>query len=169
MKGIQNQLQREKIFRVTIYSKDRVSGNVRDGIYAIDIPDFIQDINKYHIAVEEAVLASEPTVGGNNGINRTYLVETSVTIPDSYSTSSKSNTRVMFQMCKTTTITNSIGYYIKPITSSTIGIPLADVSMLRSKQMRILFKLCDDEAHTVATMPDNSAWSMTLLIYPFEQ
>lgn len=168
MKSITNPLHRDKVFRITIYSKDLISGNVRDGIYQIDLPDFIQDTNMYHMGVEECVLASEPTVAGNNGINRTYVVETSMNVPDSHSTSTKTNTRVLFQMAKTNPAANSIGHYIKPITTNTYGIPVIDISMLRNKQVRIIWKKQDDTAHDATTMPDNSTWSLTLLVYPFD-
>lgn len=170
MKSIHNPLHRDKVFRVTIYSKDVLAGGtVRDGFYQIDLPDFIQDVNKYHIGVEECVLASEPSVPGNNGINRTYVVETSINVPDSHSTSTKTNTRVLFQMAKTNPTANSIGHYIKPITACTYGIPVIDLNMLRNKQMRIIFKKNDDSVHDATSMPDNSTWSLTLLVYPFTE
>lgn len=166
MKGITNPLHREKVFRITIYSKDRIAGDVRDGVYAIDLPDFIQDINKYHIGVEECILASEPTSAGAQGISRTYVVETGIVAPDSHSTSSKSNTRVLFCMCKPTSASNSIGYYYKPITTSTYSIPLVDLSSFRTKQMRINFRRIDDNPHDGISMPDASTWVMTLVVYP---
>lgn len=175
MKGIINPLQRDKVFRLTVYSKDRISGDVRDGVYQIDLPDFIPDINKYHMAVEECVLASEPsavglsnaTASGNFNL-RTYIVETSIAVPDSFSTSVRTNTRVLFQMCKPTPAANAIAYYYKPITTTTNGIPVIDVNMLRNKHMRITFKRCDDTNHDVDTMPNTSSWSLTLVIYPFK-
>lgn len=168
MKGIHNPLHRDKVYRVTIYSKDRTSGDVRDGFYQIDLPDFIQDVNKYHIGVEECIMASEPVSAGTMGMNRTYVVETSINVPDSHSTSTKTNTRVLFQMCKATSTTNSIGSYYKYFTNTTYGIPLIDLSLLRNRQMRITFKKIDDTAHDATSMPDASAWSMTLIVYPFE-
>lgn len=166
MTKLHNPLHRDKVFRVTIYSKDRIAGDVRDGTYQIDLPDFIQDINKYHIGVEECIMASEPVTAGTNGIARTYVVETSINVPDSHSTSTKTNTRVLFQMCKSTPSSNSIAYYYKPITTSTYSIPLVDVNLLRNKQMRINFKKCDDTSHDSTSMPDTSTWSMTLVVYP---
>jgi hypothetical protein len=166
--GIKNPMNRDKVFHITIYSKDRTSGDVRDGTYQIDLPDHITEANKYHIAVEECILASEPVSPGTNGVARTYIMETSMSVPDSHSTSTKTNTRVLCQMCKATSSANSIGYYYKPITTSTYGIPLIDTSMLRNKQMRITFKKIDDTAHDATSMPDNSIWSMTLVIYPFD-
>lgn len=167
MKGISNPLHRDKVFRITIYSKDRIAGNVRDGVYQVDLPDFIQDINMYHLGVEECVMSTEPSSAGSNGINRTYIVETSIVVPDSYSTSTRTNTRVLFKMCKSTPSLFALAYYYKPITNTTYSIPIVDINMLRNKEMRITMKKCDDSSHDTISMPDASTWSMTLVVYPF--
>lgn len=162
MKGIANPLSRQKVYRIVMYSKDRISGDSRDGVYAVDLPDFIQDINKYHVAVEDFLIHCELS---NTNITRTLLVEASMTQPDTYSTSSRSASRLLLTMSRNTTAQASTSYY-KPITSKTYGIPLSDVSFLRSKQMRITFKQVDDTAHTDLTLGVTN-WVMTLIIYPF--
>jgi hypothetical protein len=159
-------LNADKIYRITIYSKDRISGDVRDGVYAIDIPEVIHDMNKYHFAVEEFLFASEPVSGGTNGVNRTYIVETSLTIPNSYSTSSKTNTRVLLQTNKSSS-SNFPGFYFKPVTSISVGIPLTDMNFMRNNQLRFTIKKCDDTPHDSTSFPDNSIWSMTMVLYAF--
>jgi hypothetical protein len=162
MKGISNPLNREKVYRIVIYSKDRISGTSRDGVYAVDLPDFIQDINRYHVAVEDFLIQCElsPT-----NIGRTLLVEASMTQPDTYSTSSRSASRVLFTISRNTTAQASTSYY-KTVTSKTYGIPLADVSFLRSKQLNLTLKQVDDTVHTDLTLGVTN-WVMTLVVYPF--
>jgi hypothetical protein len=166
---LKNPLSRQKVYRVTIYSKDAISGNARDGVYQIDIPDFIQDINTYHVAVEEALLYTGSADSGTGGNSRTYVFESSLVAPDSHSTSTKSNTRVLFQMIRSSS-SNAPGSYTKPITSNTFGIPLVDVNFLRNKQLRINIKRSNDTDHDDVTLPlASTGWSLTLIIYPFEQ
>lgn len=161
-------LNADKIYRVNIFSKDRVSGTVRDGYYAIDLPETIHDINKYHVAVEEFVLAGEPstTSGENNLLNRSYIVETSLTNPNSYSTTSRSSSRVLFTFVGSSS-SGFPRYYSKVITSQTVGIPITDLSAFRNNQIAITFKRPDDSLHTGISLPDTSFWHMTLIIYPF--
>lgn len=163
-----NPLHREKVFRVNIYSKDVVQGNIRDGIYQVDIPDFIQDIGKYHVAVEECTLfTSSVAIGAKL---RTYVFETSMNITDSYSTSTKTNSAVLFQMRKDSNSADIPAHYSKSITTHTYGIPLNDINFLRNKEFRISIKDSLDGAHSETSLPAaTSGWSMTLVVYPFVQ
>lgn len=162
MKGITNPLQREKVYRIVIYSKDVISGNNKDGVYQIDLPDYIQDINKYHLAVEDFTIHTQTSTAG---VTRTLLVEASVAQPDTHSTSSKTNSRVLFTMSRSATADVAVSYY-KPITSKTYGIPLTDLSFLRNKQLRVTLRSADDTPQTDATL-GNTNWVMTLVVYPF--
>ena len=160
-------LHRDKVYRFTIYSKDATSGNMRDGSYQLDIPDFIQDINKYHIAVDECTLYTSSVISG--GLSRTYVFETSTNITDSYSTSTKTNSRVLCQMTKTNSA-DVPANYLKPVTTRTVGIPLVDVNFLRNKEFRVTLKTAADVAHSETTLPAaTSGWVMSLLVYPFNQ
>jgi hypothetical protein len=162
MKGITNPLQRQKVYRIVIYSKDVISGNNKDGVYQIDLPDYIQDINKYHLAVEDFTIHTQTTTAG---VTRTLLVEASVTQPDTYSTSSRTSSRVLLTMSRSATADVAVSYY-KPITSKTYGVPLSDLSFLRNKQLRITLRSVDDALQTDATL-GNTNWVMTLIVYPF--
>lgn len=163
MKGISNPLHREKVYRIVIYSKDTISGNSKDGVYPIDLPDFIQDINKYHISVEDFTLFCGLSPAGPQ---RTVICEMGMTQPDTYSTSSKTASRALFTMSRNTADTSATSYY-KQITSKTYGIPLTDLSFLRSKQVRITLKDVQDTTHTDATLGNTTNWVMTLVVYPF--
>jgi hypothetical protein len=157
-------LNADKVYRVNIFSKDRIAGTVRDGIFQIDLPETIPDVNKYHIAVEEFILAVDPGTG--NILNRTYVVETSMTNPNTYSTSSKTSSRVLFT-CVGSSSTGFPRYYSKLITSRTVGVPVTDLSAFRNSQMQITFKRADDALHTTDSFPDTGVWQMSLVIYPF--
>lgn len=160
-------LKTAPFYRITIYSKDRLSGDVRNGVYAINMPDSIQDVGKYHFALEEFVMAAEPTNGGTNGINRTYIIETSLPMMNTYSTSTQSTTKVLAQLCKSTPSSNALAYYYKPVFANAYGIPVTDVNFMRNKQISIAFKKVDDTAHDTVSIPDTANWSMTLVVYPF--
>jgi hypothetical protein len=162
MKGISNPLQREKVYRIVIYSKDVSNGDSRDGVYQIDLPDFIQDINKYHMAVEDFTIHNATSTAG---VTRTLIVEGSMTQPDTYSTSSKTSSRILFTMSRSAAADVAVSYY-KPITSKTYGVPLSDLSFLRNKQLRITLKSVDDAVHTNTTLGTTN-WVMTLVVYPF--
>lgn len=162
MKGITNPLQREKVYRIVIYSKDVISGNNKDGVYQIDLPDYIQDINKYHLAVEDFTIHTQTSTPG---VTRTLIVEASVTQPDTYSSSSRTSSRVLFTMSRSATADVAVSYY-KSITSKTYGVPLSDLSFLRNKQLRITLRSADDALQTDATL-GNTNWVMTLVVYPF--
>jgi hypothetical protein len=159
-------LKADKIYRITLYSKDRISGTVQNGVYVLDVPEVIQDVNKYHLAVEDFIMASEPTAPGTNGINRTYIVETSITMPNTYSTSTKTNSRVLLQTAKDA-VANSIVSYQHTINSNSVGIPLTDLTFMRQNQIRLTFKKADDTMHDATSMPDTSAFSMTFVIFPY--
>lgn len=155
-------MHREKVYRIVIFSKDVVSGSAKDGVYNIDLPDFIQDINKYHLAVEDFTIHTQTSTAG---VTRSLIVEGSMTQPDTYSTSSKTASRILCTLSRSATADVAVSYY-KPVTSKTYGIPLTDLSFLRSKQLRITLKSVDDVLHTDATLGTTN-WVMTLVVYPF--
>lgn len=158
-------LKDKKIYRINIYSKDVVSGNLRDGLYQLDLPDMIQDVEKYHIAVEEAVFFTQSAATGAD--NRTFVFDTSIVQPDSYSTSSRTNSRVLFSLVRSNTTGVPVAYY-KAISSNTIGIPVTDLTFFRNKQIQIRVRNAADVAHDDTTLPvANSGWYMTLVVYPF--
>jgi hypothetical protein len=163
MKGIQNPLRREKVYRIVIYSKDVVSGNAKDGIYQIDLPDFIQDINKYHVSVEDFTLLCGLSPAG---VARTVICEMDMTQPDTYSTSSKTASRALFTLSRNTVADSATSYY-RQITSKTYGVPLTDLSFLRTKQARVTLKQADDNVHTDISMGATTFWVMTIVIHPF--
>ena len=163
---MENPLSRDKMFRVTIYSKDAVSGTFFDGVHQVDLPDVIkkEDIGKYHIAVEEFLLSNSST---QLGIQRTLVVEADLSQPDTYSTSTKGSSQVLFTMSRATGGT-SLSYF-HPITNDTYGIPLFDTTILRTKQMRIQLKRADDVLYDNSLNGmGSSSWEMTLAIYPFK-
>lgn len=169
-KPIEKPLSRDQIFRVFIHSKDAIRGNVVDGVYQVDLPDFIKskDIGKYHIAVEEFLLNNSSTFGG---LSRTLIVEADISQTDTYSTSTKTNSQVLFTMSRQTGGT-SLSYYRKPITNDTIGIPLVDLNFFRNSELRIRLKRIDDVQYdltSTVTGVGGSTFQMTLVIYPFEQ
>jgi hypothetical protein len=116
------------------------------------------------VAVEDFTIHTQTSFAG---VTRSLLVEASMTQPDTYSTSSKSSSRVLLTLSRSATADIAVSYY-KPITSKTYGIPLTDLSFLRSKQLRITLKSVDDANQTDATL-GNTNWIMTMLVYPFEQ
>jgi hypothetical protein len=163
MKGITNPLNREKVYRMVIYSKDAISGTPIDGVYQVDLPDYIQDINKYHISVEDfTIMCGLSPVG----LPRTLLLDLDVTQPDTYSTSTKTASRTLFTLSRNTAADSATSYY-KKVTSKTYGVPLTDLSFLRNKQSRITLKQVNDTVHTVNTLGETVFWVMTLIIYPF--
>jgi hypothetical protein len=151
---------RDRFYRVAIFSKDVVSGNWSDGYYAVNIDD-IPFPNKYHLAVESWVMnsATVPTKPVP------FLVEfQDINQADTYSTSSKSHSRIAL-LAQTSA---SWGGIQNSINSSTIGIPLNDTNILKSKQLRIMLKALDDTSGTLYTaLGAGTTWVMTLLLYPF--
>lgn len=165
-KPIEKPLNREQIYRVCIHSKDAISGTFFDGVHQVDLPDFIksEEIGKYHIAVEEFLLNNSST---QLGVTRTLVVEADISQPDTYSTNTQGNTQVLFTMSRAIGGT-ALSYY-NSITNDTFGIPLVDVSFLRSKQMRVRLKRADGVLYDNTTNGmGSSSWEMTLAIYPFE-
>lgn len=163
---ISNPLERDPIYRVTLYSKDIVSGTFFDGVHQVDLPDFIKsaDIGKYHIAVDEFLLNNSST---QLGVTRTLVVEAEIAQPDTYSTATKTNSQVLFTMSRGVGGT-SLSYY-KQVTQDTYGIPLIDINFLRSQRLRIRLKRADDVLYDNTTNGMGaSSYEMTLAIYPFE-
>jgi hypothetical protein len=132
----------------------------------VDIPDFIKgaDIGKYHLAVEEFLLANSSTP---LGVTRTLVVEAEISQPDTYSTTTKTNSQVLFTMSRG--IGGTSLSYFHPITQDTYGIPLVDINFLRTQRLRIRLKRADDVLYDNSiTGMGSSQFEMTLAIYPFE-
>ena len=151
---------RERIYRVAIFSKDSVSGNWSDGYYPVNIDD-IPFPNKYHLAIESWCMSSANTPTKPVP----FLVEfQDINQPDSYSTSSKTNSKIAL-LAQTSA---SWGGIQNNIVSSSIGIPLSDTNILKNKQLRIMIKGLDDTTSTLyASLGAGTTWIMTLLLYPF--
>lgn len=151
---------RERFYRVNIFSKDAVSGNWADGVYQINL-DTIEVPNEYHIAVESWIMSSQNTP--TKPIP--FIVELQdVSQSDTYTTSTKTNTKVIL----VGQTSSSFGGIQNSIVSSSIGIPLNDTSILKNKQVRITLKGIDDTIATLQTaLGNNSSWFLTLLLYPF--
>lgn len=171
---IPHKLNRDKIYRITVYSKDAISGNYTDGVYFIDLPDVIQEPNKYHLAVESFVVSPNSTTQ----IPAAFTVEfLDVNQPDTYSTSTRTNSRVACMICSEGNVfwNNTTGSninrnwvnYQRNISSSTIGIPLMDLSIMRTTQMRIQLKTMADAVMGTGVLGSGAQWAMTLVIYPF--
>jgi hypothetical protein len=113
--------EREKYYRVAIFSKDAVSGNWADGYFAVNIDD-IAEQNTYHIAVEVWVMnsANAPTKPVPFLVEFQHLNQA-----NSYSTSTKTNTRIAL-LAQTSP---SWGGIQNNIVSSSIGIPLNDTNI----------------------------------------
>jgi len=160
-----NILKRDKFYRLVIYSKDVISGDEHNGIHEISIPDHVLENNYYHIACEHFChngddLSATPSL-------RVIIPELSVSQPDTYSTSTKTNSTVMCVLPRAAA--NVPVSFHQSITSKTYGIPLVDSTFLRTKQVKITLKGLNDAVHTDASLGANSTWCMILVIYPFEK
>lgn len=161
-----NPLTREKHFRVVIYSKDVVSGSIHDGVFEISVPDYITENNNYHIAVESFCHIGDAVSALPQA--RVIIPNLSISQPDTYNTSSKTNSMAVCVLPRNTTASVPV-IFQQPITSKTYGIPLTDTSFLRSKQVRVTMKSLADAVHTDTTLGASSSWVMTLVIYPFKK
>jgi hypothetical protein len=160
---ISNPLSREQVYRIVIHSKDAISGTFFNGVHYVNIPDYIDASGEYHLAVEEFLLNNS---SAQAGITRTLVVEAEISQPDTYSTSTRTNSQVLFTLARLQGGT-SISYN-KTITTETYGIPLVDNTFLSSKQLRIILKRADDVVYDSTTNGmGGSTWEMTLAIYPF--
>jgi hypothetical protein len=160
-----NKLTREKHYRLVIYSKDVIAGDEHNGVYEVSVPDHILDNNDYHIAVEHFchngdVLSATPGL-------RVIIPELSVSQPDTYSTSTKTNSTVVCVLPRSAA--NTPVAFQQSITSKTYGIPLVDTTFLRTKQVRITLKGLNDVIHSDTSLGNDSIWCMVLVIYPFEK
>lgn len=167
-------LKRDKVFRITIFSKDGLSGaaNHTDNIYFVNMPDDIHEPNKYHIAVESFIADCASTTQKPVPILIEFL---DINQPDTYNTSTQTNSRIA--ACCTLEGTGtwngtSAGFrnwinYQRSITSDTVGIPLMDTSIMRSKQLRIQLKSVSDAVLATNILGTNSNWVMTLVAFPF--
>jgi hypothetical protein len=158
-----HKMDRERVYRISIYSKDGLNGatSFQDNIYQIVLDD-IPEPNKYHIMVESWAMKASVTLNSTTP----FIVELSdISQPDSYSTSTKTNSRIAL-IAQTST---SWGGIQNNISTNTVGIPLSDTNIMRNKQLRIQVKGLDDSTTTAATnLGSNTTWIMNLVIYPFK-
>lgn len=153
--------ERQRFYRVAIYSKDAISGTFADGVYSINLDD-IPEPNAYHIAVESFVM----NYSGNNFTKPVpFVIEfLDIVQPDSFNTSSRTNNRILLTGMQS----SSFGGYQNNIFSSSIGVPLSDTSIMRNKQLRIQIKDIDDTTSGIVTaLGAGTKWIMTLLIYKY--
>lgn len=152
--------ERQRFYRVAIYSKDAVSGTFADGVYSVNLDD-IPEPNSYHIAVESLVMNYTTTLPRPVPFIVEFL---DIVQPDSFNTSSKTNNRILLTGMQS----NSFGGYQNNIFSSSIGVPLSDTSIMRNKQLRIQIKDIDDTTSGIVTaLGAGTKWIMTLLIYKY--
>lgn len=155
-----HKMNKDRFYRVCIFSKDAVSGTFADGVYAVNLDD-IPEPNAYHIAVESLVM--------NYTTNLTkpvpFIIEfLDINQPDSYNTSSKTNNRILLTGMQS----NSFGGYQNNIFSSSIGVPLVDTNIMKNKQLRIQIKDIDDTTTGITSaLGAGTKWVMTLLIYKY--
>lgn len=167
-----HKLHRDKIYRITIFSKDLVSGTYTDGVYFVNLPDSIHEPNKYHLAVESLVVQPSSTTANVTQFMVEFL---DINQPDTYNTSTQTNSRIALMTSLdgnilwngTAAVTRNWCNFNRTITSDTIGIPLMDLNIMRSKQLRIQLKGLNDAVLATSTMGSSSSWVMTLVIYPF--
>lgn len=166
-----HKLNHNKIYRVNIFSKDAVSGTYTDGTYFVNLDD-IPNPGLYHIAIENMVVFPSSTSANVT----TFLVELlDVNQPNSYSTSVQTNSRIALSTCLegnihwngTAAVTRNWCNYQRNISTNTIGIPLMDTNILKSKQIRIQLKSLADTVLATSSMGSSTTFMMTLLIYPF--
>lgn len=166
-----HKLHNNKIYRVNIFSKDAISGTYTDGTYFVNLDD-IPNPGQYHIVIENMVVFPSSTSGNVT----TFMVELlDVNQPNTYSTSIQTNSRIALS----TSLEGNIYYtgsvavtrnwcnYQRNITTNTIGIPLSDTNILKSKQIRIQLKSLADAVLATSSMGSTTSWMMTLLVYPF--
>lgn len=152
--------ERQRFYRVAIYSKDSVSGTFADGIYNIDL-DHIPEPNAYHIAVESMVMNYTTTLSKPVPFVVEFL---DIIQPDSFNTSSKTNNRILLTGMQS----SSFGGYQNNIFSSSIGVPLSDINILKNKQLRIQIKDIDNTTSGIVTaLGAGTKWIMTLLVYKY--
>jgi hypothetical protein len=159
-------LTRQKHYKVVIYSKDVKSGTMHDGVYELSLPDHVVDNNNYHTAVEH--FAHNGDVVGSLPSSRVIIPELSLSQPDTYNTSSQTNTRALCVLPRSATTSVPVSFS-QTITSKTYGIPLADTTFLRTKELRVTMKAMNDFVHTDASLGSSASWVMVLVVYPFEK
>lgn len=160
-----NPMKRDKFYKVTINSKDVISGTVHDGVYEISVPDYVTNDGDYHIAVESFCHIGDAVSAVP--AQRVIIPNASISQPDTYSTSSKSVSTALCVLPRSLTASDPV-IFQQTVTSKTYGIPLTDASFLRNKQLRITMKSLADTTHTDVTL-GVSNWTMTLVIYQFKK
>lgn len=127
----------------------------RDGYWFLDIPTFL-DGDRYQVAVE--------SMNFNRTTNAGYVLNcTSIPQPNSYCTSAQGASQALLNY-------NSTSFY-HFINFSSIGIPLKDMSFMRSKQIR--FQLTGLDGNIISATAFNNAntttyWVMSLVIFPID-
>lgn len=153
----------KKFYRFQIYSKDVMSlptpsggtPDWRDGYWFLDIPTFL-DGDRYQVAVE--------SMNFNGTTNAGYVLNcTSIPQPNSYTTSGQCHSQALLNY-------NSTSFY-HFIDFSSIGIPLKDMSFMRSKQIR--FQLTGLDGNIISATAFNNVntttyWVMSLVIFPID-
>lgn len=156
-----HKMERDRVYRVVIFSKDVESGgNWSNGLYNVNLDD-IPYPNQYHVAIESWTMST-----ANNITKPTpFFVElTDINQPDSYSTSSDTNSKIALLA----QVSSTWGGIQNSIVSSTIGIPLSDTNILKNKQLRIQLKGPDDTTGSLYTsLGAATSWIMVLLVYRF--
>ena len=154
----------KKYYRFQIYSTNYLPGiqsasgvtpSWSDSTFFVDIPSFL-DGDRYQIAVESF------NVNQTNAVNTGYVINCStIPQPNSYATNT---------LCQSTAILNwNSSYFYHYIDFSSIGIPIKDLSFMRSKQLRIFFTGLDGNP-LAATYFNNGVtnWVLSLVVFPIE-
>lgn len=154
-------MDKYKPYRITIYSKDLISGQWNDGLYSINL-DHI-DIDNAFIGIESLILLPSNNVTSSVP----FIIEIPSLIQNNtFSTSTKTNSPIIFQGHALST-GSSFNY---PIASSSIGIPLSDPSFFRNKNIRIVFKNIADSTSGINTsLGSSTSFVLSLVIYKYER
>ena len=134
-----------RFYRVTLHSAHALSGDWKDGIHAVDLPEVMDD-GWWMMAVESfhtAVAATAP-----------FLV-TCPTLPQGNTYSSLTKGAAF-----TLATVPAAGVYSDRVARGTLGLRLPSATFLRSGRLRI--QLTDFAGNTVTT---GGAWVMSLLVW----
>lgn len=152
-------LDKYKPYRITINSKDLISGTWNNGVYSINL-DYI-DIDNAFLSVESLILLPSNSVTSSVP----YIIEMPDLIQNNtFSTSAKTNSSIIYEghALSTGSAFNML------ISSDTIGIPLNDPSFFRNKNIRIVFKNIDDSITGINTsLGASTKWLLNLIIYKY--
>ena len=143
-----------KFYKIRIFSANKLSGGVMDGVYKVDLPEMLDANKRYMLDVESFHTASDDYFLHYTPYNITCP---SLAQGNSYSTTADGPDYTL------KTISGST--YNQTIDSGTIGINLQDVSFLRSKRMHIRLTRIDGSTLGSGHFGVNGSWALTLVVW----